>query len=111
MAADAPLYVAILAGQSNMSGRGGVVTSPIGSRAWDRYVPPQAEAPAGRPFLFSTSTWCLYRAIDCKMCAGLAGSVLRWTADNAWEEAAEPLHWDIDVGCACSKRPRAGSES
>lgn len=51
MAADTPMYVAILAGQSNMSGRGGVVTSPIGSRAWDRYVPPQAEPPAGRPFL------------------------------------------------------------
>lgn len=104
MAADAPMYVVILAGQSNMSGRGGVYTNPVGSRTWDRYVPFQAEPPAGRPFLLCMSCWCLVSTIDFKMSLGLAGSVLRWSADNSWEDAQEPLHWDVDVRCACSER-------
>ena len=36
------------------------MTSPIGSRVWDRYVPPEAEPPAGRPFFFYMSSWCLF---------------------------------------------------
>ncbi len=27
-----------------------------------------------------------------------AGSVLRWGATGTWENATEPLHYDIDVG-------------
>ena len=44
---EAPLYIAILAGQSNMSGRGGVHTSANGTRQWDGVVPPEADAQAG----------------------------------------------------------------
>ena len=44
---EAPLYIAILAGQSNMSGRGGVHTSANGTRQWDGVTPPEANAQAG----------------------------------------------------------------
>ncbi|KAK9838152.1 hypothetical protein WJX81_004549 [Elliptochloris bilobata] len=62
-----------------MSGRGGVHMLPNGTKKWDGIVPQEAEAPSG--------------------------SVLRWTANNTWEDAREPLHWDIDVGKACGIGP------
>ncbi|KAG7989475.1 hypothetical protein I3843_03G240000 [Carya illinoinensis] len=62
----------ILAGQSNMAGRGGVVDETITGAAatWDGIVPPQ-----------------------CKP----SRSILRLSANLTWVLAHEPLHADIDV--------------
>ncbi|XP_010556429.1 PREDICTED: probable carbohydrate esterase At4g34215 [Tarenaya hassleriana] len=57
----------ILAGQSNMAGRGGIFN---GTAAWDGVVPPESR-PSPR--------------------------ILRLTAKLTWEMAQEPLHADIDV--------------
>jgi Carbohydrate esterase, sialic acid-specific acetylesterase len=61
-------YVFILAGQSNMSGRGGVHWSHA-RRQWDGVVPEEC---ASSPF------------------------ILRLSVDCLWEEAREPLHIDIE---------------
>ncbi|XP_010271049.1 PREDICTED: probable carbohydrate esterase At4g34215 [Nelumbo nucifera] len=63
----------LLAGQSNMAGRGGVV-----DEKWDRLVPPEIKP---KP------------------------SILRFSAKLRWEEAAEPLHADIDVNKTCGVGP------
>lgn len=62
----------ILAGQSNMAGRGGLVVknSATGAQIWNGVVPPQC-----RP----------------------NPSVVRLNAKLEWVEAQEPLHADIDV--------------
>ncbi|ONI33515.1 hypothetical protein PRUPE_1G430100 [Prunus persica] len=61
----------ILAGQSNMAGRGGVVNDTVtGIATWDGVVPPEC-----RP----------------------NPSILRLSADLTWIEAREPLHADIDA--------------
>jgi hypothetical protein len=97
---EAPLYIAILAGQSNMSGRGGVHTSANGTRQWDGVTPSEADAQAGACHA--------HRRILLQVPSGMylprwgalhnAGSVLRWSATSTWEDATEPLHYDIDVG-------------
>lgn len=61
----------ILAGQSNMAGRGGVINDTLtGITTWDGVVPPEC-----RP----------------------NPSVIRLSANLTWVEAREPLHADIDV--------------
>ncbi|KAM5565767.1 putative carbohydrate esterase [Rosa sericea] len=61
----------ILAGQSNMAGRGGVVNDTLtGITIWDGVVPPE----------------CLPNK-----------SIFRLSANLTWVEAREPLHADIDV--------------
>ena len=60
----------ILAGQSNMAGRGGVTVASNETATWDGVVPPQC-----RP----------------------NPSILRLNAQLNWVEAQEPLHADIDV--------------
>ncbi|XP_068657726.1 probable carbohydrate esterase At4g34215 isoform X2 [Aristolochia californica] len=63
----------ILAGQSNMAGRGGVAGGK-----WDGSVPPECQPnPA----------------------------ILRFSAQQQWEPAHEPLHADIDVGKTCGVGP------
>ena len=63
--------VFILAGQSNMAGRGGVVNNTVkGATVWDGFVPPKC-----RP----------------------NPSIMRLNAHLRWVEAREPLHQDIDV--------------
>ncbi|BBN70033.1 hypothetical protein with DUF303 [Prunus dulcis] len=64
-------HIFILAGQSNMAGRGGVVNDTVtGIATWDGVVPPEC-----RP----------------------NPSILRLSADLTWIEAREPLHADIDA--------------
>ncbi|XP_041006574.1 probable carbohydrate esterase At4g34215 [Juglans microcarpa x Juglans regia] len=66
-----PKNIFILAGQSNMAGRGGVVNDTItGVATWDGIIPPQCQP---NP------------------------SVLRLSANLTWVLAHEPLHADIDV--------------
>ncbi|CAL0305803.1 unnamed protein product [Lupinus luteus] len=61
----------ILAGQSNMAGRGGVVQDTVtGTTTWDGVIPPQCNQ---NP------------------------SILRLNAELEWVEAQEPLHHDIDA--------------
>jgi len=82
----------ILSGQSNMSGRGGIVRAPD-RKYWDGVVPPECSP---HP------------------------SILRLAANLQWEPANEPLHVDIDTGKACgvgpgmafvnALRPRVGEE-
>ncbi|TYH72928.1 hypothetical protein ES332_D05G291100v1 [Gossypium tomentosum] len=65
------LNIIILAGQSNMAGRGGVANHSVrGIPTWDGDVPPQCQP---NPWIFKLS------------------------ADMAWVEAREPIHADIDV--------------
>lgn len=71
MAATSPANIFILAGQSNMAGRGGVSKDPTTDKnVWDGYIPPESQPNQ---------------------------SIFRFTADMVWEQAREPLHWDIDV--------------
>lgn len=71
--ANSQKLIIILAGQSNMSGRGGVFNG-----TWDHFIPPESHP---------------------------SPSVLRLDADLRWEEAAEPLHADIDTGKPCGVGP------
>ncbi|XP_022766464.1 probable carbohydrate esterase At4g34215 [Durio zibethinus] len=65
------LKIFILAGQSNMAGRGGVTNDTSkGIRTWDGVVPPQCEP---NP------------------------SIFRLSADLEWVQAREPIHADIDA--------------
>ncbi|KAK8643077.1 hypothetical protein V6N13_012393 [Hibiscus sabdariffa] len=65
------LNIIILAGQSNMAGRGGVANdTATGIPRWDGDVPPQCQP---NPSIFKLS------------------------ADMAWVEAREPIHADIDA--------------
>ncbi|XP_065881368.1 probable carbohydrate esterase At4g34215 [Euphorbia lathyris] len=65
-----PTDIFILAGQSNMAGRGGVVINPYtGNLTWDGIVPPESQP---NP------------------------SILRLSAQLNWVLAQEPLHADID---------------
>ncbi|CAM6076371.1 unnamed protein product, partial [Sphagnum tenellum] len=68
------LEIFILAGQSNMSGRGGMQLKEAADgykyMMWDGVVPEE--------------------------CNAKPGSILRLTASLEWEEAHEPLHYDID---------------
>ena len=66
----------LLAGQSNMAGRGGVVRMPDGSKVFDH-----------------TSLNHLQAYQSCH-------PVFTFTAGNEWEVAQEPLHQDIDTRCA-----------
>ncbi|KAH9319051.1 hypothetical protein KI387_020820, partial [Taxus chinensis] len=70
---ETKLDVFILSGQSNMSGRGGVVGDK-----WDEFVPDQCQP---HP------------------------SILRFTSDQNWVEATEPLHKDIDTAKVCGVGP------
>ncbi|KAG8061885.1 hypothetical protein GUJ93_ZPchr0003g18333 [Zizania palustris] len=63
-----PTLVFLLAGQSNMGGRGGATSG--NGKTWDGVVPPEC-APSQR--------------------------ILRLSPDLRWEEAREPLHAGIDV--------------
>ncbi|XP_030540093.1 probable carbohydrate esterase At4g34215 [Rhodamnia argentea] len=67
-----PKSIFLLAGQSNMAGRGGVVngTSTGWIATWDGIVPPEC---------------------------GPNPSILRLTANLTWVKAREPLHADIDT--------------
>ncbi|EFJ11760.1 hypothetical protein SELMODRAFT_122285 [Selaginella moellendorffii] len=72
------LDVVILSGQSNMAGRGGV--HAVGQRReWDGFVPQESWAPNG--------------------------TIKRLNVDLEWEDAAEPLHRDIDTGKVCGIGP------
>eukprot|EP00850_Spirogloea_muscicola_P010002 SM000057S18432 [mRNA] locus=s57:569771:577747:- [translate_table: standard] len=79
--------VFVLAGQSNMAGRGGVAVQPADgdggggggggggrrrTKACDGVVPPECAAPPA--------------------------AVLRLSAARSWEDAREPLHFDVDKG-------------
>ncbi|MBA0623638.1 hypothetical protein Godav_009089 [Gossypium davidsonii] len=65
------LNIIILAGQSNMAGRGGVANeTSTGIGTWDGVVPPQCQP---NP------------------------SIFRLSADLAWVKAREPIHADIDA--------------
>ncbi|KAI3758860.1 hypothetical protein L6452_06432 [Arctium lappa] len=72
--ADLVKDVFILAGQSNMAGRGGVIDG-----YWDGVIPPEIRT---RP-----------------------GKILRLGGDLSWEDAAEPLHSDIDANKTCGVGP------
>ncbi|CAH2064267.1 unnamed protein product [Thlaspi arvense] len=65
------ISIFILAGQSNMAGRGGVYNdTATNTTVWDGVIPPECRS---NP------------------------SIFRLTARLEWEEAKEPLHADIDV--------------
>ncbi|KAL0545593.1 hypothetical protein IC582_015482 [Cucumis melo] len=65
-----PTDIFLLAGQSNMAGRGGVTNGTLTHQpTWDGVVPPQCSP---TPY------------------------ILRFAADLTWVEAREPLHADID---------------
>ncbi|OWM80692.1 hypothetical protein CDL15_Pgr006722 [Punica granatum] len=65
-----PKNIFLLAGQSNMSGRGGVKRDKTGYLAWDGVVPPECEPDP---------------------------SISRLDANLTWELAKEPLHEGIDA--------------
>ncbi|KAH7523671.1 hypothetical protein FEM48_Zijuj06G0036600 [Ziziphus jujuba var. spinosa] len=70
-AAAAHKHIFILAGQSNMAGRGGVLdNNATDELTWNEFVPKECQP---NP------------------------SILRFSANLAWVEAREPLHADIDV--------------
>ncbi|CAN0846335.1 Probable carbohydrate esterase At4g34215 [Linum grandiflorum] len=76
-----PTQIFILSGQSNMAGRGGVVTTHHNHRRqkqWDGLIPPECQS---HP------------------------EILRLSADLRWETAAEPLHADIDTKKVCGLGP------
>ncbi|GAB2293812.1 hypothetical protein Dimus_028025 [Dionaea muscipula] len=78
-AGSQPKAIFILAGQSNMAGRGGVSNNTrTGLPTWDGVVPWQCRA---------------------------SPAVVRLSAGLKWVEAEEPLHQDIDVNRTCGVGP------
>lgn len=71
-------HIFILSGQSNMSGRGGIIKNHHNHKHWDGVVPPEC-----RP----------------------DPSILRLSAALHWEPAHEPLHADIDTKKPCGVGP------
>ncbi|KAK6792443.1 hypothetical protein RDI58_011524 [Solanum bulbocastanum] len=75
------LNIFILAGQSNMSGRGGVINhgqNGLANETWDGVIPPECQSNS---------------------------NILRLNAGLTWVEAQEPLHQDIDLGKVCGVGP------
>ncbi|PHT83499.1 putative carbohydrate esterase [Capsicum annuum] len=75
------LNIFILAGQSNMSGRGGVVNhgqNGMVNETWDGVIPPECQSNL---------------------------NILKLNAGFQWVEAQEPLHQDIDLGKVCGVGP------
>ncbi|CAK0787598.1 hypothetical protein CVIRNUC_010820 [Coccomyxa viridis] len=72
-----PYRVFVLAGQSNMAGRGGVQNLSDGSKEWDGVMP-----------------------LDCR-----GSGIQCWDASSRWRRAAEPLHAGIDTGKTCGVGP------
>ncbi|XP_023002178.1 probable carbohydrate esterase At4g34215 [Cucurbita maxima] len=70
LGATSPKNIFILAGQSNMAGRGGVEKDHMGQLVWDGYIPPEA---------YSDPT------------------ILRFSPEGQWEIALEPVHDGIDI--------------
>ncbi|XP_058734910.1 probable carbohydrate esterase At4g34215 [Vicia villosa] len=70
----------ILSGQSNMGGRGGVIKTPhhTPNKRWNGIVPPECSPDP---------------------------SILRFSAALKWEQAHEPLHYDIDTKKVCGIGP------
>lgn len=68
-----PTHIFILAGQSNMAGRGGV-----DNKIWDGFVPQECYPDS---------------------------SIHRLNSELTWEEAHEPLHFDIDSNKTCGIGP------
>jgi hypothetical protein len=66
----------MLAGQSNMAGRGGVETLQNGSKRFNDSL--------------------LYASVDIQAHEDI---IMRYSADGHWEIAREPLHRDVDTGC------------
>ncbi|KAL2939317.1 hypothetical protein RDABS01_000149 [Bienertia sinuspersici] len=78
MSCDTSKQIFILSGQSNMSGRGGVVKYSETFQQWDGVVP-----------------------LECQP----HPSILRLNAQLLWEEGHEPLHVDIDTQKVCGVGP------
>lgn len=75
------LNIFILAGQSNISGRGGVINhgqNGLANETWDGVIPPECQSNS---------------------------NILRLNAGLTWVEAQEPLHQDIDLGKVCGVGP------
>ncbi|CAK9312541.1 unnamed protein product [Citrullus colocynthis] len=68
--ATSPKNIFILAGQSNMAGRGGVEKNLKGDLEWDGLIPPECQSDS---------------------------SILRLNPERQWEIAREPLHEGIDI--------------
>jgi len=79
VSASPKISIFILAGQSNMAGRGGVRFDQKGKKVWDENTPPA--------------------------CRPTAGLILRFNSEYSWEMAVEPLHRDIDTGNVCGVGP------
>lgn len=78
MSCETPKQIFILSGQSNMSGRGGVIKYSDTYQKWDGVVPPECQPDP---------------------------SILRFSAQLLWEQAHEPLHADIDTMKVCGVGP------
>ncbi|CAJ2630536.1 unnamed protein product [Trifolium pratense] len=73
-------HIFILSGQSNMSGRGGVIKNPhhTPNKRWNGVIPPECSPDS---------------------------SILRFSSTLKWEQAHEPLHADIDNKKVCGIGP------
>ncbi|GMY28730.1 probable carbohydrate esterase At4g34215 [Fagus crenata] len=74
-----PKNIFILAGQSNMAGRGGIITDPeTKALKWDGKIPPQSNPNT---------------------------NILQLDLNKTWVQAHEPLHVQIDYGKTCGIGP------
>ncbi len=100
-----PQSVFVLAGQSNMAGRGGVHKGPDGGKVWDGKQP-DLKSPGTIPRVFPdlhTSinvptvkcTWSFHKTY---IVWPAGDKVQCWDASGQWRPAEEPLHAGIDVG-------------
>lgn len=102
---QSPWHVFVLAGQSNMAGRGGVHGLPGDGKAWDQEQP-CLRSPGRSPNVIMD--WHSPMTIILPQCAHKlcttwtllpADLEIRcWDASGQWRHAEEPMHADIDVG-------------
>ena len=98
--------IIVLAGQSNMAGRGGVTRRQRDApKCWDQVLPPECQSHRGDENHIQTRRELLANAVSRLSVVQqlfpanpFAGIIKRLSAACEWEEAAEPLHADIDKG-------------
>ena len=91
--------VFILAGQSNMAGRGGVQRLPDGRTSFACSKESSAVTTIGRKGQ-STCTESLHRKNDCNISAEpvrlVSGRLLSFDERQGWQPAIEPIHVNVD---------------
>ena len=103
---NTPLHIFILAGQSNMAGRGGVIPKNEGL-VWDGFLPIMCRPFPGkvRVLFCAIASSLINEMLSAVLSCLHRTQILRFSSISAWEDASEPSHHDIDSTKICGVGP------